>query len=186
MALPEILHKIDTDARKKAEEIVKKAEARAQEIEQEGLEKEKELEQAAQKYLQERKDTMSHKVETHIKTEAKMEEGTLKSQLLSMVLEQAVQKLSALPEKKQSEIATKMLQGISEKGTIFPAKGKKAFFEKLIQEQKSDLKVGSEAPISGGFLFEGARVDINASHKSIVENEIFPREESRISKVLFS
>lgn len=186
MALSDILQKIRDEAEQEARDIHQKAEKRHAEILSSAQEKATAIEAASEEEAVVRQATMDRKVHAHVEMERKIKEVALKNQFMAIVRKKALERLNALPEKTKVSMLQKLLKEIDDKGVIHPAKGQKKLLEEALKGSEKNFEIGSEADISGGFLFVGKKMDVDGSFETLLEKEIIQQREVELSNILFS
>lgn len=187
MALSDIVNKIIGDAEAYAADLGKKIADQTARDQKNGEETISNLENQYAQETEQKKKRMEQKIHAHISMEEKAKESHVKKELTEHVIDQSLIKLSNLSEKDSITILQAIISELPSKGIVFPAKQQKNLVEKAISSlKKTELTIGEEKNIRGGVLFEGEKVDVNASFEHLLLHEILEPRETEFAHILFS
>ncbi|HHY14291.1 MAG TPA: hypothetical protein GX526_06610 [Thermoanaerobacterales bacterium] len=195
--LDKIKEKILKDAKHEADEIIKKAELRAQQIaeqaEKTSADKRRALDEQAKKDAQEEK----RKTLAMIQLDMRKEQLAVKQKMIDLAFEKTFNRLHNLEGKEYENMILDMMERGVETGTeeiILSANDRKKFkpeFLKTLNDRlskkgiKSNLRLSDEVrKIRGGFILKRQGVEVNGSIESLIRLE---REEieSKVAAILF-
>ena len=195
--LDKIKEKILKDAKHEADEIIKKAELRAQQIaeqaEKASADKRRALDEQAKKDAQEEK----RKTLAMIQLDMRKEQLAVKQKMIDLAFEKTFNRLHNLEGKEYENMILDMMERGIETGTeeiILSANDRKKFkpeILKILNDRlskkgiKSNLKLSDEVrKIRGGFILKRQGVEVNGSIESLIRLE---REEieSKVAAILF-
>ena len=107
-----------------------------------------------------------------------------KQDLLDRAYEQALEKLTALPDEKVEPLLRWCVKQITAKGKIHPSKKHEKLLKKIAPSKQFSLEKATDA--KGGFLFESTKQEQDFTFKHLVSEWLRPRTELDTSKKLFS
>ncbi|MBN1333116.1 MAG: V-type ATP synthase subunit E [Synergistales bacterium] len=192
MSLADIKSKIETDAKKEAEQIIEKATGSAEEI---LMEADKEIQAIKENYserFKKEEPEIANRREIVARLDVKKIELGTKQELIAESFNEAVNILASLPKQKYLDFISALLGKSMETGKEEVLVGEKeknlnkTWLDSYNEAQKVSLTLSKEKlPISGGFILRNGDIDTNCSFDMLVS---WAREdlEADVVKRLFS
>lgn len=187
MALTDLIAKILNEAKK---EVVKIETDLAEKIELMEADYEAKISESQKKIkedLTSKKAMMLKKVKTLGVTQQRNLLLKTKQDVAEDVLSALIEKIVNLPDAEYENLMAAIFEASGKvEGAIFhPAKGKENQIINGMKKAKMAYKQGASLEIKGGFILVSDKVEIDNSLESLIKQELAPKLEPEISKVLF-
>ncbi len=189
MPLVDILQKILSDAESLAEEKREFARLRTAEIEKETAEKISHMDSVFSQERTEKGEKIRKKAQSLAFTSRKTLVSEAKRKVFSDILHEAQRAFSQISEPEREEMYGALLQKIPMgiKGKLFPAHRETEVLVRAAKKVGIDCTFENEITEErGGFLFSSPLLDADARLSLLLEKEVFPKIEKKLSAILFS
>lgn len=177
MSLADIKNKIESDARREAEEIVLKAKKQAASIASASEKQIHEIEEELVKRLEKDGPEIFRRREVVARLDVKKVVLGAKQKLIDQAFEQALDELITLEKKKYLAFCTKLLTKASRTGdeTVLLGRNEKhldaSWVDEFNEKHSSHLVLEEERlPIRAGFILRRGEIDINCSFEMLIRS----------------
>lgn len=135
------------------------------------------------KQVESRKAQLLLKMQTHAAVERRNRIASVKQEVIDETFKRALDRLSALPEKKVEPLLKACLDQIKDAGVLHPSKKHEPLVRKLVTSDR--LTVGAPSDIKGGFRFVGKKSEADFSFEHLLLGVLRPMKEVEVATLLF-
>lgn len=195
MALADVKTKIEEDAKKQADDILKKAKEQADEVLAKAKEEARQIQEEWLQRANIERENVFKRREIVANLDLRKLELAMKRSLIEEILNQALVKLCSLNKERYSAFVEKLLklaveESESSEGILYVGEAEKVITPEWVanfnkQHNAKIILAGEPMPFKGGFVLNVGDIDINCSFDMLITN-IQDELELVVAKELFS